>query len=83
MTDSELIWKYLTRVIPDDHQAVYLYVTGRDRSAKTATDRILDITTRVFSPSISLYYITAIVKGYLEEKKKRYIRGEFTPKSIY
>jgi hypothetical protein len=83
MTDSELIWKYLTRVVPDDHQAVYLYVIGKDRSAKTATDKILEVTTRVFSPSISLYCITAIVKGYLEEKKKRYMRGEFTPKSIY
>ena len=39
MTDSAMIWKFLSREFPDDHPVIYMYVCGNVRSPKTAIDK--------------------------------------------
>jgi hypothetical protein len=83
MTDSIIIWNFLTKEYQNDSPVVFLYVCGNVRSPKTAIDRATDLVTQIFHPTIPEYIIRATIKGFFEMKKKQYMRGEFKPKPIY
>lgn len=83
MEDSMIIWKFLSREYPDSHQAVYLYVCGTVRSPKTGIDQILKLTKKIFGPAMNDHFIRAVIVGYLEDKKKKYLKGEIKVKPIY
>ena len=83
MTDSELIWKFLVRNYPDDHQAIYLYCCGQERSAHTAIKKIQEFTNVIFGDVIQKELVYVTIKGFLDYKKKEYKKGNVTVKSIY
>ncbi len=82
MDDSMIIWKFLLREFPDSHQAIYLYCIGRDRSIKTAIDKIMPISLKIFSP-LPKTLIEKTVKAFLEHKKKKFGMGEISVKPLY
>ena len=83
MSDSEIIWKFLTREYQDDHVVVYLYCCGNVRSPKTAIDRVSEFCNQIFCPAIPEWLIKHTIKAYLEHKKKQYQRAEIKIKPIY
>jgi len=83
MTDSKIIWKYLSREIQDSHLVVYLYCCGNVRSPKIAIDKITKLIKPIFSQAIDEDVILAVVKDYLENKKRQYLAGEIKVVSIY
>ncbi len=83
MTDSEIIWKYLNGEIKDDHPAVYLYCCGNARSPKTAKDKLLVLAYQVFAPAMPDYILKATIHGFLENKKKLYMKGLIKVKPLY
>jgi len=83
MQDSIFIWKFLVGEYPDNHPVIYLYSRENIRSPITAVKEVMDITKQVFSPPISEAYLLSVVKGFLEMKKKQYMKGEITIKGIY
>ncbi len=83
MQESEIIWKFLSRMYPDDHTAIYLYACGNVRSPSTAMKQIIDNTRKIFCPPLSEAYLSSVVKGFLDMKKKQYINGEIKIKPIY
>lgn len=83
MSDSEIIWKFLERGFLDEHPAIYLYCCGNVRSPKTAIDKINDLTKPIFYPAMSEHLIKAVIKGFLENKKKLYFKGLIQVKPLY
>lgn len=83
MSDSEIIWKYLDREYPNEHLVVYLYVCGNVRSNKRAFTTVVDAINVIFYPAMNDAIIKATVEGFLENKRKRYQKGEIKVKSIY
>lgn len=83
MEDSMIIWKFLTREYPNNHQVIYLYVCGNTRSPVTAVEQVMKITRKIFGPALNDHYIQTVVKGYLDYKKKQYRNGEIPVKPIY
>ena len=83
MTDSELIWKFLSREYPDDHVAVYLYVCGHTRSPNTAMEKVIPLVITIFSPPLSENFVKTVVKAFFDNKKRQYLKGEIKVKSIY
>ena len=83
MEDSTIIWKFLSREYQNDHPVIFIYVCGQARSSKTAIDKVNDLVFPIFYPTISEHIIKVTIKGFLDMKKRQYIKGEFTPKPIY
>lgn len=83
MSDSELIWKYLSRVYPDDHQVVYMYACGNVRSPSIAVETAMESVEQVFCPPMNEHILNTVIKAFLEYKKKQYINGEIKIKPIY
>lgn len=83
MSDSEIIWKFLSREFPNDHPAIYIYVCGKTRSETTASNKLLEHTKPIFYPPMSEQIIKSTIKGYLNWKKKQYVNGEIKVKSVY
>ena len=83
MSDSEIIWKFLSREYQDDHVVIYLYCCGNVKSPKTAIDRVLDFTKQVFCPAIPEWLVKHTITAYLDYKKKQYQRAEIKVKAIY
>lgn len=83
MSDSEIIWKFLEREFLDEHPAIYLYCKGNIRSSKTAIAKVSDITKPIFYPAMSDFLIQAVIKGFLENKQKQYLKGLIHIKPIY
>lgn len=83
MTDSEMIWKYLTRAYPDDHQVIYYYACGNKQSPAMAIQRVMEGTKQIFCPPITEIFLRTVVKGFLDYKEKQYKRGEIKIKPIY
>lgn len=83
MTDSEIIWKYLSFEILDSHLCVYLYVCGNVRSPKIAIDKIVSLVKPIFSQAIHEDVILSTINDYLENKKRQYLAGEIKVVSIY
>ena len=83
MSDSELIWKFLSREYPDSHVAIYLYVCGNSRSCETAMNKVLPTTLEIFSPPLTENYVKTVIKGYFDYKKKQYVKGEIKVNPLY
>ena len=83
MTDTILINNFLSREFPNDHPTIYIYVCGQKRSEKTAIDKIMYLTTQIFCPPLSEFFILEIVKIFLNDKKNEYKNGLITVKSFY
>lgn len=83
MEDSVLIWKFLEREYPNDHQVIYLYCCGNVRSPITAINQIMKLMVKIFSHPINETIVKTVVKGFLDNKKKEYIKGVFKVQPIY
>ena len=83
MTDSAMIWKFLSREFPDDHPVIYMYVCGNVRSPKTAIDKAMVITKKIFCPPFEVSFIQAILKGFLDMKKEHYHKALIKVKPLY
>lgn len=83
MTDSELIWKFLEKNIKNDHPAVYLYACGNLRSPITAVNKVLAEVESVFCPPYKHQFVTVVIKGFLDNKKKLYSKGLIKVKPLY
>ena len=83
MEDSTIIWKFLAREYPDSHQAIYLYVSGRDRSKVTSIEQVMKFTEKIFCPPMEPFFVKTVIKGFLEYKAKQYLKGEIKVKPIY
>jgi hypothetical protein len=83
MSDSEIIWKFLEREFLDEHPVIYIYCKGNKRSSTTAITKISDITNPIFYPAMSDFLIRTVIKGFLENKKKQYIKGLIKIKPLY
>jgi len=83
MEGSSIMWKFLTREYPDSHQVIYLYVCGNVRTPKTGVEQIMKPTKKIFNPMLNDELIKTIIIGFLEYKKRQYLKGEITVKPIY
>lgn len=83
MTDRIMITNFLNREFPNDHPSIYIYVCGQKRSEKTAIDKIMGLTSKLFCPPISEFFVLEIVKEFLVEKKNQYKQGLISVKSYY
>jgi len=83
MSDSTLIWSFLDREYPNDHPVIYLYVCGNVRSPNTAIQRVTPLIKQIFYPAISEHIIKTTIIGFLEMKKKLYLKGQIRVKSLY
>lgn len=83
MDDGQLILKFLEKNYKDDHPAVYLYCVGKRYSPQTGSLNIFREVKDIFCPPISQHYLEVIIKAFLENKKKLYLKGEIKVKPIY
>ena len=83
MEDSIIIWNFLTKEYKNDHPVIYLYVTNNPRTSTTAVDTITDLVKKIFYPTMPEHLINITIKGFLEMKRKQYIKGEIIVKPIY
>lgn len=83
MSDSEIIWKYLDRQYSDDHPAIFLYCCGNTRSPQTATMKMMEDARKLFCPPYTEQFLRTIIHGFLENKKKLYMKGIIKIKPIY
>ncbi len=83
MTDRIMIRKFLIREFPNDHPSIYIYVCGQKRSEKTAIDKIMNLTSQIFCPPFSEFFLLEIIKEFLNEKKNQYKNGLIQVKSYY
>jgi Sec-independent protein secretion pathway component TatC len=83
MSDSEIIWKFLEREFPNEHPAIYLYCCGNVKSPFTAIEKLMTISLLIFYPIMAEQYIKTVVKGFLENKKKLYLKGLIKVKPLY
>lgn len=83
MTDRTIIINFLSKEFPNDHPTIYIYVCGQKRSEKTAIDKIMNLTSQIFCPPFSEFFILDIVKEFLNEKKNQYKKGLIRVKSYY
>jgi hypothetical protein len=83
MTDSEILWKFISREFPDDHMVIYLYVCGNIRSPVTAIDKAMNLLEKIFCPPYDPNYVKTILKGFLERKKDQYKKGLVKVKPLY
>lgn len=83
MTDSEIIWKFLTYEYTNNDTAIYLYVHGNIKTPQTSLSHVLNTAKQVFYPAMPEYIILSVVKAFLEDKKNKYIKGEIKLKPLY
>jgi hypothetical protein len=83
MSESTIIWKFLSREFPDNHSVVFLHVCGNIRSQQNAMDKALKICLPIFTPPMTEQYVKTVIKGFLDMKKKQYLRGEIRVNPIY
>jgi hypothetical protein len=83
MSDTRIIYRFLTNEFPNDHPVVYLYVCGQERSQTAATNKGLALLKDVFSPPYSLVYLKELLIEYLDIKKEEYKKGVIQVKPLY
>lgn len=83
MSESELIWKFLSREVIDAHPAVYLYSIGNSKSKQTAITQIMKVTKPIFHPAFNSNFLETIIISFLEYKKRQHGKGEIKIKPIY
>ena len=80
MSDSEIIWKFLTSEYLDDHVVVYLYCSGNIITSKTSIDHAFNFLKQIFCPAIPESLVKSTVTAYLNYKKKQYNNAEINIK---
>jgi hypothetical protein len=83
MSDSRIIWKFLSREFTDDSPVIYLYVCGNTRSPVTAVDNAMKILTPIFCPVLSENFVKSVLIGFLDRKKEDYKKGLIKVKPLY
>lgn len=83
MSDSEIIWKFLSKEFTDEHPIIYLFVTNKPRSSKNALDKAVNETKLIFGDVYPDSLIKPVVGRFLESKKKDYMCGKIQVKPIY
>ena len=83
MSDSIIIWKFLSNEFHNDHPVVYLYACGQKRSQETAIIKAMNILGEIFCPPYTMIFIKQMLKQFLERKKQQYKSGEIKIKPIY
>jgi hypothetical protein len=83
MTESELIWKFISKEFPDEHIIIYLYVCGNVRSPKTSMDKAMIVLEKIFCPPYDKDFIRTLLKGFLDRKKEQYLKGNVKVNPLY
>jgi len=83
MTDTTLIWKAMLLLVPDNHPAVYLYITGHRYSTETAIKRCTDTVEPLFRGAFDAAKIRKVSREYLKMKGDEYKKGRVKIKPIY
>jgi hypothetical protein len=83
MSDSEIIWKFLTKEFKDDHPVIYLFVTNHPRSSKNAMDKAINETKLILGDVYPDSLIKPVVERFLTFKRKEYMCGKLQIKPIY
>ncbi len=83
MSDSIIIWKYLTREYLNSHPVIYLYVKGDTRNSHNILLKVMGDIRIIFCPAMAESYVKNIVQQYLDIKKKQYHRGEIIIKPMF
>lgn len=83
MSDSIIIWKYLTREYLDSHPVIYQYVKGDVRTSQSILLKVMNDIRIIFCPAMVESYVKNIVQQYLDIKKKQYHRGEIIIKPVF
>lgn len=83
MSESRIIWKFLSREFTDDSPIIYLYVCGNVRSPITAVDNAMKLLKPIFYPCFSESYLKTILVSFLDRKKEDYKKGLIKIKPLY
>jgi hypothetical protein len=83
MTESEIIWKFLSRELNDSHPALYLYCIGNNSQKTNAINTQIDLCIKVFSVMVQRTLISTVVKAFLEYKLSEYKKGNLKIISRY
>lgn len=83
MSESTIIWKFLSREFPDNHSIIFLHVCGNTQTQHKALMKAIMICLPVFTPPMTEEYVVNVIKEFLDTKKKQYLRGEIKVNPIY
>jgi hypothetical protein len=83
MSDTIIVYNFLSREFPDNHPVIYIYICGQKASEILAIDKIMSLTKNIFCPPFSEIFILDIVKLFLNDKKQAYNKGLINVKSFY
>ena len=75
MTDTTLIWKAMLQLVPEDHPAVYLYITGHRYSTNSAINRCTETVEPLFRGAFDVSKIRKVSKEYLKMMESEYKGG--------
>lgn len=83
MTDTNILFIYLNKIIPNEHPIVYQYVMGGQRSKDSAITRCVGECKSAFNDAVSDMFIKKTVSQFLEFKRLEHSRGNIQITSIY
>jgi hypothetical protein len=83
MTDSEIIWKFLSRELNDSHPALYLYCFGDNTQKSKVINNQIELCIKVFSVLVEKTLISTVVKAFLEYKFGEYKKGKIKINTKY
>ena len=83
MSESELVWKFLSRRYHNQHPIIGCYINGNSETKLYTTRLILDSTKEVFYPAFNEANLLVTIKAYLEFKSKQHQLNEFKINELY
>lgn len=83
MSDTKIILNVVQLSIPDDHPAIYQYISGGRRSRETAIANIVKLFDGILTPPYSIGHVRRVVKSFLKVKQIQYKEGKIKIKPIY
>ena len=83
MSESTIIWKFLSREFPDSHSVIFLHVCGNIQNQQNAMAKVLRLCLPIFTPPMTEQYVKTVIREFLEMKRKQYFNGEIKIKPIY
>lgn len=83
MSDTRIIYNFLTNEFQNDHPVVYLYVCGQERSQTAAVNKGLALLKDIFCPPYTVVYLKELLVEYLDIKKEDYKSGKIHVKPLY
>lgn len=83
MSESTILWKFLSREFPDNHTVIFLYVCGNKLNQENVIVKILNLCLPIFSTPLTKQHLKPIIKDFLDMKKKQYLNGEIKIKPFY